>query len=960
MIRRRHLALLLLAFSLPALVASPTHGAELVTDKWLRGTSDDLEIHVHGEVFKADGAPATDFTMTGSINSYGNIESPLAPAIEGNHFETWIPVNRIRAYSLWLQAEAKDHSGVAMHRMNASALRQAAIDGVRLTLQAPERQVEIKVVAANQPVVGATVQVEVGFGNQFLATTDAQGIARVAVPERETLNRLMAWTDDKVGGFTFSRKPRRDPAANQHLIELSPCRDQKIRFIDEQGAPVDGLSFVMHVATPEDYNYIGVNEYSRLTTNAQGEAVHRQYPDWERIHYYADLEGGKWVPDDEPEIVEGVYLYQLTRAHERRRVEMALKGPEVRGLHVRVSSFQAERESHSDQLAAWTDDQGRCAVDVLPDATYCAVVQDETWVTPMVDFVAFDSALGKSAPPTLSVTKGQEVEVFVTKGAEREPYPNLGIAFFRNHELTWRENGETRHGTDSSQWWANTDASGRAVTRTLPGPLKVSVYTPLWRSEERINVVAGQAATVRLHSNADQKTRVAGHLVASEGLNIDLASVALKWGSVDGKFDEEESIACDDKGNFVLETAATQVGVYASTRDGSAAGAIVAKDLARPIEVRLMTTMPYAGQLVDYNEQPLANREVRAVVRVEGDEDHNGLFIKSFDPARMETTTDANGNFTFNHIPCGLNVLLFTDPIEGDDATYIEELVLESGEQRPRAVHRFGPRPKAAPQPLAKRFEDALRDCQLLGYHLMVVCSTGSAVAAEFADRRFVDNDENRDIGAYMQIVITGDEGKLTEEATNFLNEHGWQPPAANAVAAWALDEQGGQLGNVVLTVDDPEAPLAAAQFLRRHLPPQIDAAKKWDEAFAEAKSTNRRVWACVGGRYCGPCFRMARWLDDQHVLIEKDYVLLKFDGSQALHGPEVAERLTRGGRHGIPFHVIFDADQQVLIDSAGPQGNVGFPTGFDGNKHLRKMLMETRVSLTDAHVDQLVQSVGE
>jgi hypothetical protein len=959
MIRRRQYLVLLVALALPTFTISLTRGADDATQTWLRGTGDDLEILLHGEVVEADGTPATSVSVRGGIN--GDHKMPLAPTVDGNHFEAWIPVNRLRAFSLWLQAEAKDGSGLALHRMNAANIRQAAIDGIRLTLRAPERQLQIKVLTAGQPVPNAAVSAKLGYGSTFHSTTDADGLARLALPAGETLVSLMAWTDDRVGGFTFYRKPTRDPAANEHVIELSPCRDQKIRFLDDAGSPIEGLTFVMQIATPEpNFNFIGTNEQSRLTTNAAGEAVQHWYPDWEKSHFYAELEGGKWIADDEADIVDGVYVYKLTRARQRQRVEMALSGVEVRGLHVTVSSFQAERESHTDQLSAWTDEQGRYAVNVLPDATYCAVVQDDKWVTPMVDFVAFDSALGKSTPPILAVTEGQEVEVFVTKGAEKKPYPNLGIAFFREHEYAWRENGETRHGTDSSQWWANTDESGRAVTRTLPGPLRISVYSPLWRTEERIKVIDGQPATVRLHCNIDEKTRVSGRLVLSEGLDIDPTNIDLRWGAVDGKFDEEESIACDAAGNFALETAATQIGVYAATRDGRAAGAAVAKDLAKPLEVRLVPTSRYEGQLLDYRDAPLANRAVRALVRVEGDEDYNGLFVKAFDAARIETTTDAEGNFAFDNLPCGLEVNLFTDPIEGDDSTYLEELVLEPGDLRPRAVHRFGPRPEAAPKPLAERFATARRDCQLLGYHLMVICTTGSALASEFADRRFVDHDENRDVGAYMQVVITGDQGKLTEEATNFLNEHGWQQPADNAVAAWALDDTGRELGHVILTVDDPEAPQAAADFVHRFMPPQVDAAKKWDEAFAEAERTGRRVWATSGGRYCGPCFRLARWQDDQRDLLAKDYVLFKVDSSSARHGPEVAERITRGGSHGIPFHAILAADGNMLVDSAGPGGNVGFPAGFDGNKQLRKMLMETRVNLTDAEIEQLVKSVGD
>jgi hypothetical protein len=49
-----------------------------------------------------------------------------------------------------------------------------------------------------------------------------------------------------------------------------------------------------------------------------------------------------------------------------------------------------------------------------------------------------------------------------------------------------------------------------------------------------------------------------------------------------------------------------------------------------------------------------------------------------------------------------------------------------------------------------------------------------------------------------------------------------------------------------------------------------------------------------------------------------------------------------------------------LLIDSAGPLGNIGHPSSFEGKKHLRKMLLETRRNLTDVEIDQLVESLGD
>ena len=129
---------------------------------------------------------------------------------------------------------------------------------------------------------------------------------------------------------------------------------------------------------------------------------------------------------------------------------------------------------------------------------------------------------------------------------------------------------------------------------------------------------------------------------------------------------------------------------------------------------------------------------------------------------------------------------------------------------------------------------------------------------------------------------------------------------------------------------------------------------KKWDEAFAKAKATDRKVWARISGRYCGPCFRLSRWLDDRKETLEKDYVFLKIGGRE-LHGAEITKRITLGEHHGIPFFAIFDPDGNRLIDSAGPLGNIGHPSGFEGKRHLRKMLMTTRKRITPEEVEAVV-----
>jgi CheY-like chemotaxis protein len=149
--------------------------------------------------------------------------------------------------------------------------------------------------------------------------------------------------------------------------------------------------------------------------------------------------------------------------------------------------------------------------------------------------------------------------------------------------------------------------------------------------------------------------------------------------------------------------------------------------------------------------------------------------------------------------------------------------------------------------------------------------------------------------------------------------------------------------------------------FIRQHAPPQPNARKKWNAAFAEAKRRGRKVWSRVSQRYCGPCFSISRWLDDNRELLERHYVLLKIDDIRDLHGADLAKLIVSDReRFGVPFHAIFDAEEKLIIDSEGPSGNIGHPSSFEGRLPLTKMLSETRTNLSSTQVKQIVATLDE
>jgi hypothetical protein len=411
-----------------------------------------------------------------------------------------------------------------------------------------------------QPVANAHVKAELNFGTELRSRTGADGTCRFGLLPDQDLYRFTTWTDDRrVGGFSFNRKPTRDPDADEHVIELSKSRDQKLRFVEEDGSAVPGIEFVIEMATaPPDYNFIGINEHSRMTTDANGEVVYRWFPDWEKHHFYPDLNTSEWYLVGEPETIEDAVVFKLKRSAARKTVEgrVISTGDSDAGFYVRVDSFQGEREDYSDVLSMFTDADGKFAVDVLPDATYCAYVLDSTWVGELIDLIPYDSKLDQVSLFDLAALEGQEVEVLVTSGPQRKPYPNLSISFRREHEYSWNENGEIRHGSGGPQWWAKTDDHGRATTRTLPGKLSASIYTPLWRAEETVDVASGEKPKIQLHRAVEAKRRVTGRLALADGVTTDLKDAEIKIGAIDGSYDDQQTFSANDDGSFAFETLA--------------------------------------------------------------------------------------------------------------------------------------------------------------------------------------------------------------------------------------------------------------------------------------------------------------------------------------------------------------------------------------------------------------------
>ena len=88
--------------------------------------------------------------------------------------------------------------------------------------------------------------------------------------------------------------------------------------------------------------------------------------------------------------------------------------------------------------------------------------------------------------------------------------------------------------------------------------------------------------------------------------------------------------------------------------------------------------------------------------------------------------------------------------------------------------------------------------------------------------------------------------------------------------------------------------------------------------------------------------------------ILNKSYVLVKIDTERMTNGEQVAKRLRKGKGGGIPWMVILDSQGKALINSDGPNGNVGCPVTKEEAAWFFTMLERTNKGLTDKQLSIL------
>lgn len=634
-----------------------------VSDDWIRGTQDNLEMRIRGAIFDVDGQPVQAPLITAKIFDYISSQE-IDVNCEGNRFEVWLPVHQAEWYAVQFQATSNDAQRRTSVRLMRPALRKSAVDGLVLTLQPSTRSVTARIVRDNQPVENANLKIETTDGGVLQYQADEAGRVEIELLPAESIQSFTAWTNEPLfGGFQFSREPVREESAAAQTVELFQCREQTFRVIDSQGNPCSDVEFFLQVATPRpQVNFLGSIDASRMVTNRDGEAIFRWFPDWEEVHCYVDLKSDSWVIDGESKWVNDDFVVQVKPRAVRRKVFGKLECDEgsKAGYHVVLTSFQGEQEGRSDFINSVTDRQGNFSADVLTGATYCVFINDAEDVSDMVDLIPAPMDAALASPAVLHVQEPELLAINVTTGKSNRPMANQAVAVRQTHNYQWMEDGKQRSGQSARDRYVTTDELGQATVAVESSKeVEVSIYNPDWRTSKELAVEAGQPNSVTLHREVDQPRTVFGVVLQDGNQPIPPEQITITAGSVDGETRGHEELELEDNGVFRLQTKAVAIGVLATTKDQSMAGVVVAENPHRIMRLYLRPTKQLRGRLVDSQGKPIVGCSVHATLRVKYEpKDRDRSAYYGFDAHRQTVKTDADGFYTFGGLPTDIEIAL--------------------------------------------------------------------------------------------------------------------------------------------------------------------------------------------------------------------------------------------------------------------------------------------------------------
>lgn len=898
---------------------------------------DDGALTISGTIRLADGSPAADAIL----NLQGVNQSSVTTFRADSQGRFRVSGRFDNGVQLHIQTP--DGSQQLIFFLSAPVVRAAASNALALDL-VPADSRTVRVAAAGTPVAEAQVCLS-GSGCSANATTDSTGQATLQFPKGMLVRGVVAWHPTLGVGGVFNRTG--GPPEKSYELNLLPPAAHEIHAVDEEGKPVAGIEFGLNVAIGEfEFILVAPLASTRVRTDDAGIAKVDWVPrDNLRIvspEYWSDR--FKVDSVDYTRVKEGVTMLRLRHKHPLTGRLIVPEGIDPSGILISGMGFGAGNQLDLTRGRARAD--GTFTLSVPSGHGYVLGVLDaqwaaDPWLRPLPELAAGNFEL-KLYPAT-------PISVRVTRGANREPVTDTFVQFSAERQFTYtHESGAKRGARGSLGYWALTDQNGVARGSAGTGALNISLNAGDWTDQKVVDVKSPDPLELEFHRPWIGKRQLNGQLTeAGQPFVPSPDAKLMAWTVVERRLPLDHAPKLANDGAFSLEFDADRATLLFLDAPRQRSGTLEVGPQDTSVNVKLKPTATYSGTLLDDEGQPAAGLELFLSPR------------ENFTAAIVTQTTDEMGRFKFEavpaQVPLGIRVRGDANSdrnhyIASNERHFTPGEVREDDEVRLRRTSKAIAKSPPPAIPLGTSVTNICRDAKLSAMRPLVVLAGDES---ESTSQLF---DQLSEALSY-RVLFVSKEQQAAEAAT--IASHHWPAPAAGELILLILGDDQKVLQSARLKTAEAAALVEGHKFLEQHKPALRDATDLLAAAREQAKASGRRVWVVSGGPRCGPCFRLSRWMDDHHAVLDKDFVILKVMGGLDEHAADVTKELPGAANSGIPFHAITEPDGKVLITSTGPLGNIGMPLGeVEGVRHLRKMLEQTATRITPEEIAALEKSL--
>jgi thiol-disulfide isomerase/thioredoxin len=957
-----------------AVVAATAGAADGVTPR---------EATVHGTVVDEAGAP-----VAGAVVLAPGLEKsrPTTCAADGTFR---LPLGYPERQYLYATLLARGKDG----RLGFQSVEQEKPSPVRLVLK-PSREVVVEVRdRGGKPVSGADISFVGGYRRLAGDRTDAAGRWVGRVPADVADWAVCACLAGRGFDFAVARPARRAPRKPQPLpgritLALDGARPLRVQTVDRQGKPLPGVTLqplVLRIAGREDeLNVSGLSELSQRT-GPDGAAVFDWLPQLARGIQFSTRADGSYAPDlpyvTSDKLAQGLTVTMLPLERLAGRVTHA-DGRPAAGIRVTASGQGAGMNGFHD--SARTGPDGRYTMQVYSEQAYIIAVTEERWAAPYrADVVVragkpidgVDFVLGPATRVHGTVTVGKDGRLVAR--------PDVRVDVSRGEippELQ-REGDRTYHEV-RMVFWPKTDAQGHFEFHLGPG--EYQLVGPSRTKPVKITIPAGQPP-----AEIVQDFRMPRPETGPFTLRVtDAEGRPVAGAVIDGEYASQEARRyiprekTDEQGQVTFERSLDPLVLYARTADGPRAG--VVRVAAEEGQARLVLgpVARASGRLVDLSDKPVARKKVLYGIRVYQGQTKHSPFRDCFGGS---VVTDDAGRFTLAGLVLGetYQVTMALDEHSSRGVATARPETAASLDLGQRRVDPEPPRPYVPPTPgqrvgtafaasrkvgPSERKQEILTDARLLYTRPLLLLGRPKDPACVELYRLLYEDATEANKGGPQELRWEFELAAFNvalPEMRRFADDLG----ITDAGPCLAVLDAGGAVTATYSLRLDSKGKLdgkALASFLSRHKLLERDAERLLAEALRQAKAEDRRVFLILSASWCGPCRRLARFLDGQHEELERHYVFVKLDIDRDAHATAVRARYQGKLAGGVPWYVILAPDGKALVTSNAPEAdpeegppNIGFPSTPEGIDHFLRMLRQTAPRLTEERLVALRQTLA-